>query len=258
MNTSLKTLLATCALMTAATAATAAPIISISGNGSLVGAQTAETTFLSYLVGPSVVENFDGMGTAPTPTGTTNNSWENKSTLGKFTTAVGTFQLNSPGQYLGNAENTQLLIESTRTGEDGREILASNAKDFWLDSNDAKVVTWTLGAPLTGAFNAFGFYLADPSDQGAKLTLYYTDGTSWTSDNVLPGKANASVYYVSVVSEKSVVGGQFIFNNNGNNHDGWGIDDIVVGHVSVPEPSTLILMGLGLLGLGAARRRTAA
>jgi hypothetical protein len=36
-------------------------------------------------------------------------------------------------------------------------------------------------------------------------------------------------------------------------NDGYGIDDVTVGRV--PEPGTLALLGLGLLGVGLMRRR---
>ena len=112
-------------------------------------------------------------------------------------------------------------------------------KIFGSSSNDAKLVTWTIGAPLTGSFNAFGFYISDATDQGATLTLNFSNGTS--AQVVLPSfSTNGNVGYVTVKTDMGIVGGVLDFINS-NGTDGWGIDDVTVGRV--PEPSTLLLIG---------------
>jgi len=220
-----KTLLAT-GLLTAASAQAATVSLTVYDD-----AEAGSTSFNSSLFKTVAYEDFNGLGDTQVldhnmdGIAEDQDSWENKSS--SFSTNVGTFTLNEAGQFGDNYFREELMIESTETGEFGRQALANDyeaeevakAENFWLDSNDAEKVTWEFGDqvyPEGESFNAIGFFLADAVDQGATLTLIFQNSTG---------------------------------------SDGWGVDNIKLGRL--PEPGTLLLMGLGLLGLGAARRRAA-
>jgi len=274
MKTLVKSALLASAIF-AATAANAATIdlkvsslayssgTTVDTGATLLNAQAAELAFLNSLSAGEVKEDFESIAVFnANPAGTNQNTkWISASN--SFQTAVGTFTLTSAGQgdsswtNATNAANNLLTIEDGSTGEYGRESFKDKS-DRWLDSNDAKQVTWNLGAPLSGNYNAFGFYLFDAQDVAGKLTLQFKDATTLDFDleQILANtSANGNVRYVTVISDSSIVGGTVWFSASQGN-DGWGIDDITVG--SVPEPGSILLMGLGLLGLGAARRRAKA
>ncbi len=220
-------------------------------------AAAGEAAFMAFLAGPTVVEDFDSLGGAAVISGSGlahhQTSWENKAST--FNTNVGQFTLTEAGQSTGNPHNDELMIESKNTGEHGRQSLSTYNGDLWLDSNDAKKVEWLFNNPATAGMNAFGFYIADASDVGATLTLLFDDGSYSDSYVISPYTANGNLGYVSVKSSMNILGATLTFNNS-TGGDGWGIDDVTVGRL--PEPGTVLLLGLGLLGLGAARRRVKA
>lgn len=263
-----KTLLAGGVLLAASAAQAATIDIGISYD------PNAEADYISLLKPGYVQENFDSLGIQGT--GPSNSyggthlenqqlSWEDSNPM--FNTNVGTFTLvgngHEPVNGLDANDGDNLKIESaydrdalTGTGEFGREELATYDGDFWLDSNDATEVTWDFnsGGVVGKVYDTFGFYVADPADIAAQLTLHFDDGTYSESFTIPFGQSNGNVGYVTVKSDMNIVGGTLTFDNSASN-DGWGIDDVTVGRL--PEPGTLLLMGLGLLGLGAARRRAA-
>lgn len=215
-------------------------------------AATARANYESRVEDQSITEDFNDLaGTRVTGDGP-HESWEGSSN--SYNTDVGTFTLTDPGQPASGNENiNELMIESNATGEFGRSVLADD--DLWMDSNDAEEVVWDLGGSLSGAgpFDSFGFQLADAADVSADLTLNFADGEGMASTTIPFELSNGNLRYVTLKSDRNIVGGQLTFNNS-TLDDGWGIDNVTVG--KLPEPGALLLMGLGLLGLGAARRRT--
>ncbi|MCH8532326.1 MAG: PEP-CTERM sorting domain-containing protein [Saccharospirillum sp.] len=269
-NNVLKALVAGSAFAIAAGMAQAGPInISVAyGSHTDNVAQDAEAAFLGSLYS-YVTEDFndlpaltagasgDYIGESLEVGGVSTDKTRWLMAASSFDTRVGTFSMVTPAPNPGSNNNINedlLMIEGMAsdgalTGEYGRFLNWDGGN--WLDSNDADEIRWDIS---TGSsFNALGFYLSDANDQGAKLMLTFAADGEEEEYQVLYNLANANLAYVSITSDFMITSASLVFDNGVGNNDGFGIDRVTVGRV--PEPGTLALLGLGIAGLAAARRK---
>ena len=229
-----------------APAAQAAPIITVTQGA---GAFAARDTFTASLAA-SVTENFE--------------SFMAGALAKSFATNVGTFSANGAagtgncaGKVNNKCENLNIRAAGSHANQ-GRFNTTPGGKN-WLDSNDISEVKWDISSVLFGGkADAFGFMVMDPSDVGATFKITLVDGSTLTQLlKVDPKISNATLYYVSVISPIAISGMSVTFSNSGKQitNDGFGIDDVTLGVVAVPEPSTLVLLGFGLLAMGLIARR---
>jgi len=225
----------------------------------MTNAQNAEAAFIagSYAYITETFDNASSFGltsfTGQITAGSDQNSWIDSSASYTTTAGIFTVLIGDTGAGSNEQNPDNLMIESDDTGEFGREMLG--AGNFWLDSNDAQEVQWSF-SNINATFDSFGFYLVDANDNGARLILRYIDGST-SSIAINTGLSNGTAAYVSLVADTLLVNATLVFDNNGDSNretnDGWAIDNVTVA--KVPEPTTLAFLGLGLLGLFAARKR---
>lgn len=215
----------------------AIPVYSASGPG-LAAATAAEAAYLSML-SSYTTEDFESFAAGvQTPS---------------LLTSVGTFNRITSGSG-GSCDDGPYdctaglgVLNAGTSPFSGRFAISPTQ---WLDSFDATKMVFDLDV-ISG--NTVGFYITDPNDQGARMDLKLKDGslTSFLLDDIFgSSESSGAVFYVTIYEAGGIDSIKFLVDDP---NDGYGIDNVTVG--TVPEPGSLALMGLGLLGLAASRRK---
>ncbi|MDZ7829115.1 MAG: hypothetical protein U5K33_06390 [Halofilum sp. (in: g-proteobacteria)] len=143
--------------------------------------------------------------------------------------------------------------DSPGLGGSGRMNLTDGGSN-WLDSNDIEGIEWLVDAAgIGGSFTDLAFFMTDVADVGATLDLVFDNGDTGSAE-ITPTQGNGTINFVTASFSDMAIGATVTMRNTSGQttNDGFGIDGATV---AVPVPGTLLLLGTGLLAIGAAARR---
>jgi hypothetical protein len=124
----------------------------------------------------------------------------------------------------------------------------------WLDSNDNLGMKWEVGG--LGKFNTLAFFVLDAADVGGKFSIKVGD-TLYANLAGTEGKLrNGNIQLVKIMLSEAVTNLTVELMHDMTD-DGFGVDGVTVGLAPIPLPPAALLLGTGLVGLVALRRRRA-
>jgi len=112
---------------------------------------------------------------------------------------------------------------------------------------------------FTNPVAAFGFYGIDIGDFNGQITVNFVKGgtTNYTILNTVGGAGGSVLFWGLIDTDNPFT--SLTFGNTAAGTDFFGFDDMTIGSVEqvkpTPEPTTMLLLGLGVLGLAGLRKR---
>ena len=147
------------------------------------------------------------------------------------------------------------------TASAGRySVPSASSTNFWEVSAGG---SGNFEVSFTESIAAFGFYGIDIGDFGGQLKLLLSNGDELVVNNTVGsnGSTDGSVLFFGVIAENAAEEFTSVeFLTTTGQGDIFAFDNFTIGkeeQVTVPEPGTLALLGLGLAGLGFSRRKRA-